>query len=179
MRRPSAIPSGSCSQGPLGLAVALNRGIAEIDRPLVAMNDADDLWTPGKLGLQLAALEADPDLDAVFGHGREFASPDLDGAERAALRVREGPSPFRAKGTMLARRELFDRAGPFDPTWRVGDFVDWYARAEEAGMRSLMLDEVLVLRRVHKTNMTRDGAAQLDYARVARAALQRRREATG
>ena len=167
LRRPAA-----------GIAAATNAGLEAVNGKLVAFVDGDDLWAPGKLELQLGALDADPELDAVFGCVREFFSPELDDAERERIVLREGNHPTRVRGSMLARRELFDRVGPFEEALRVGEFVDWHDRAERLGMRSRMLDEVVLHRRLHATNHGRRAdASRLDYVRVARAALQRRRAA--
>lgn len=160
-----------------GVSVAINRGIAETSSPLLAMLDADDLWPAEKLEVQAAKLVALPQLDAVFGFARNFASPEMSDEEAAKIRFDPEPGPFRAKGTMLIRRAAFDRIGPFDTRWRVGDFVDWHARAEEAGFATEMVEEVVLLRRVHASNFTRvTRDAHIDYVRVAREALKRRRE---
>ncbi|MET8157235.1 glycosyltransferase family 2 protein [Sphaerisporangium sp. NPDC005289] len=46
-----------------GLPGARNTGIAALDTDLVAFCDDDDVWLPGKLTAQLAALDADPDAE--------------------------------------------------------------------------------------------------------------------
>jgi glycosyltransferase involved in cell wall biosynthesis len=154
-------------QAPAGTAAALNRGIGLARGPFLAFLDADDLWTPRKLELQVAALARDPGLDIVFGHVRQF---------RDLVSAPAEPQPGLSKGTMVVRRESFERVGAFDTAWRVGDFVDWYARAEDRGLVSTMLPDVVMLRRLHAGNSTlRDSGALVDYARVARAALERRR----
>ena len=164
------------SQPPAGIAAAVNRGIAATSAPLVAMLDADDLWVEGKLAVQRAALNRDAGLDLVFGHASEFLSPDLTEEQRAGLTV-HASQPFRAKGTMLARRSALDRVGPFDEDLVTGDFVDWYARAVDAGLESLMLDRVVLRRRLHGSNHGRlRPDHSKDYVRVIRRALARRRE---
>lgn len=65
-----------------GSAVALNRGVEVVDTEFpqaefLAFLDADDLWEPGKTAAQLARFEQDPALEAVFGHVRQFYSPDV------------------------------------------------------------------------------------------------------
>src|ERR1700759_16151 len=69
-----------------GNGAARNRAVEEASGQLYAFLDADDRFTPGKLRRQKAALDADPGLDMVFGHVREFLSPDLDEEVRASLR---------------------------------------------------------------------------------------------
>ncbi len=159
-----------------GIAAAVNAGIAAAGGEFVGFIDADDLWAPAKLERQSAALAEDPRLDAVFGLAREFYSPDLPAAERERIVLRAGEHPTRMRGTMLARRELLDRVGPLDESLTVGEFVDWHSRAEGLGMRSAMLEELVLHRRLHATNQgRRASASQIDYVRVARAALRRRR----
>jgi GT2 family glycosyltransferase len=55
-----------------GIARALERGRAACDAEVVARMDADDVAHPRRLALQLAALHADPSLDAVGGRVRLF-----------------------------------------------------------------------------------------------------------
>lgn len=165
-------------QPPRGISAAVNRGVSETTAPLVAMLDADDLWTTDKLAAQTEAFERDPALELVFGHAEEFVSPDLAAVKRAALRPRP-PAPFRAKGTMLARRAAFERVGEFDTELTMGDFVDWCSRADDAGLRSLMLERVVLRRRLHGDNHGRLNSDRMsDYAAIARRHLQRQREAS-
>ena len=56
-----------------GQAIARNRGFAESTGDLIAFLDADDVWMPEKLALQVAALDSDPPFDCVFGLAVEFA----------------------------------------------------------------------------------------------------------
>jgi hypothetical protein len=88
--------------------------------------------------------------------------------------------PGISTGTLLIRRHAFDRVGPFDPRWAFGEFMVWYARATEAGVRATVLPEVLMLRRLHTQHTgARLRAEGLDYVRIAREALRRRRESGG
>ncbi len=163
-----------------GLAAALNQGVELARGAFLSFLDADDLWIPGKLALQVAAFEREPQLDLVFAHVRQFHSPELTAAERAAIVCPERPMRGISTGTLLIRRDAFDRVGPFDTDWMIGEFMDWYARATEAGLRATVLPEVVMLRRLH-AHHTRAGARAegLDYARIARAALRRRRGSKG
>lgn len=144
---------------------------------LFAFMDADDLSSPDRLALQRAALASEPDVDAVFGHGRDFVSPELTPAEKARVRPPQpGPAPWVSVTLMLIRREAFERVGPFSETLRVGVTVDWLARAIDAGLKTVILPELILERRLHLTNNgIRERAAKSQYVSVVKAALDRRR----
>jgi glycosyltransferase involved in cell wall biosynthesis len=159
-----------------GVAAARNLGANFAEGVVLAFLDADDLWTEGKLSLQMAALREDEALDMVFGHVSQFYSPDLDPALREQIAYAREVMPAYISGAMLIRRESFFRAGLFASEWRVGEFIDWYLRAQEKGLRTLMLADVVLLRRLHASNMgIRERGSRADYARILKAAMDRRR----
>jgi glycosyltransferase involved in cell wall biosynthesis len=162
-----------------GVGAAVNSGLEIADGDLVAFLDADDVWTPRKLERQRAVLGAEPETDMVFGRVEQFISPDLTPEERAELRPPVGSLPGKVKGTMLIRRPAFERVGPFDTSWKIADFVDWYTRAHGLGLRERMLGEVLLRRRLHRTNSGRiNRLARDEYAKVVAIARRRRRSGT-
>lgn len=59
-----------------GVCTARNAGLARARGEFVAMLDSDDLWLPGKLGLQIATLRRHPELSLVFS---DMAAVDPDG----------------------------------------------------------------------------------------------------
>jgi glycosyltransferase involved in cell wall biosynthesis len=160
-----------------GNGSARNHAVRLASGDLFAFLDADDRFLPGKLERQYEVLDGDADLDAVFGHVREFVSPELTEAERASVRPPAGePLPWTAPNLMLIRRESFARVGPFSEDVKVGVTVDWYARAMEAGLRSAILPEVVLERRLHLTNNgLRERDSRQQYLHVLKASLDRRR----
>jgi glycosyltransferase involved in cell wall biosynthesis len=159
-----------------GIGRARNRAVELAQGDYLAFLDADDRFVPTKLEQQVAAVESDPELDMVFGYIREFISPDLPPETQAAMRQPVPASPWMAPNVMLVRREAFERVGPFATDLRVGEGVDWYARASEAGLKGLTLDEVVVERRLHGQNTgLRERHSHSDYLQVVRSALLRRR----
>lgn len=155
-----------------GTAVARNRGVTLARGSFLAFLDADDVWVADKLARQLAAFRDTPDLDMVFGHVRQFYSREGQLDDSPA-----GTMPGYSAIAMLIKRESFQQAGPFDTRWQVGEFIDWYAKAMDAGLRSRMLPDVVALRRIHATNQgITQRPARTDYARILKAALDRRRQ---
>ena len=165
------------SQQRAGSGAARNHGVGVSSGEFIAFLDADDRFAPGKLAAQLERFFAEPAPDAVFGHVREFISPELDAEAAAAVRAPSEPGPSHLLGAMLIRREVFERVGPFSVDLKLRQGVDWYARAVDAGLRETMLDRVVLERRLHTTNSgLREAGTQDQYMLSAiRAALDRRR----
>lgn len=159
-----------------GIAEARNAGLERARGAFVAFMDADDIWKAGKLSAQMASFAADPSLDISFTHTQCFLSPDLPDEVRLLRYCPPDPMPGLFSATALAKRSSFDRVGRFDSRFRVGEFIDWFARAKDAQLRYSLLPEVFHLRRIHGTNTgVTARASRVDYATIAREALMRRR----
>lgn len=157
-----------------GPGAATTRGMIMVETPFVAMLDADDLWLPDKAAGQLARLEEEPDLDAVFGEMRLFS--DTPGDLRQDRVV-----PGWVRSTVMMRRALFGRTGPMiDPPGRRGETVDWIARARAVGGRLCHPEGVVALRRIRPGSLSsgRDAVRDRGYLHAARAAILRRRAAS-
>jgi glycosyltransferase involved in cell wall biosynthesis len=159
-----------------GLSAALNRGVEVAQGSFFSFLDSDDLWMKDKLTHQMKVFENNPDLDIVFGQIKQFFSPELDENQRKGIRIPTEVIRGIFKGSMLIKRDSFFRVGKFDTRWKVGDFVCWYLRAVEKSLKSVVLDEIVVLRRIHMNNMgIRQQESRNDYVRILKASLDRRR----
>lgn len=113
-----------------GLAVARNRGINHATGDFIAFLDADDLWTPDKLELQLEALQKKPEAGVAYSwtyfmeeKGKYFHTDRplfFEGNVFANLLTNN----FIASGSNpLIRRQAIESVGEFDPL--VSGAADW------------------------------------------------------
>ena len=163
-----------------GPAVARNFGVETASGPYLAFIDADDLWLPDKLARQVDYLSSHPEVDMVFGMIRHFYSPETDGDFRKQYACPEAIVPGIHPGAMLLKKEAFLRVGPFDGALKMGEFIEWQARAKALQLASHVLPELVMLRRVHPSNygITHKDLRK-DYLTIVRGMLARKKEADG
>jgi glycosyltransferase involved in cell wall biosynthesis len=168
------------SQPASGIGAARNRGVEAVRGELLTFLDGDDVWPRDRLERQLSAFARRPAPDVVFGHVRQFVSPDLDETDRAGLVCPAEAQPAVLANTMLLPRSVWERVGPFSTEAVRSEFLDWLLRARELALREVILDDVVLLRRLHAFNHGRvrqDSAGE--YAVTLKRALDRRRAREG
>ena len=165
-------------QANAGTSAAINHAVELSTGDYLTILGADDRCMPEALDRLLGAFARDPELDVVFGHVHEFLDPGLDPEVRDRLRPPADRILGRLPNTMLVTREAFFRIRPFSVDYALGEGLDWFARATEAGLKSTALEEVLWERRLHGRNLgLREAGRATDYPRLLKAALDRRRAA--
>ncbi|MFD1720154.1 glycosyltransferase family 2 protein [Amnibacterium endophyticum] len=103
-----------------GVSAARNTGIGLARGRWIALLDADDVWLPDKLEVQLAFAADDPRLDLIGAWFVEQFGERL-GAVREEL---WWPS------ALLVKREVFDDL-LFDPCWRTSELPEFFSRFDE------------------------------------------------
>ncbi|MCX6624538.1 MAG: glycosyltransferase family A protein [Acidobacteria bacterium] len=160
-----------------GAGAARNTGAGAAAGDFLAFLDADDVWSPDKLSRQLARFTARPELDLVFTNVRSFLSPDLAAEEQQRIVCPSQPMPGLIPSSLLVRRSSFERCGPFPEDLRVGELIPWLGRAGDLGLRSEVMADVLVERRLHNRNLGRmAGDRRQDYLSAVKQMLDRRRQ---
>lgn len=148
-----------------GPSRARNVGWEQATQPWIAFLDADDTWGARKLELQMAALEADPEI-ALLGHrmvvrARGTPVPEVAGPVRTRIVGRRTMllhNPFPTASVVL-RRDLPFR---FDEAFRRSeDFLLW-AQVLLSGHRCARIEHVLAIwnrRAAGSTGLSDDFAA--------------------
>lgn len=156
-----------------GAASARNKGLKETEGDLVLLLDADDILTDGALNAMYNAL-ADG-VDAVFAMARDFVSCELTDAQKAQLKPRPSAYGGVLPGCSLIRRSVFDRIGLFDDTMKSGETVAWLLKLRDAGIKTVQIPDITLMRRLHLTNTGRLHQKQemSDYAALLRKRMKR------
>ena len=160
-----------------GTSSALNNGLRKVTGNFIAFNDADDLWEKNKLEKQIQKLNDDKTIDVIFSYHKRFYSNKHGQITESELADSKRILPAHFKGSLLIRKESFFKVGLFDESIVMGDFLDWYRRAEDLGIKMEMLKEVLYYRRIHDANSSLMNKANInDYVKIMKASIDRRRK---
>jgi alpha-1,6-rhamnosyltransferase len=153
-----------------GPAAARNAAIAASRGEFVAVFDADDLWPAERLSLQVAHLQAHPELGCVLGR-QEWLNPPPWLTRDAVYGELDG-IPANAG---MVRRSVLDELGGFDPAFRAGGDTDLLVRMREHGIAWEVMPDVVLRRRFHGANLSAEHTASAWLIRSLRGKLARER----
>ncbi|HLX29129.1 MAG TPA: glycosyltransferase [Casimicrobiaceae bacterium] len=159
-----------------GLSSARNRGIAQLQHPVIAFTDDDCLVAADWLSAITAAFDAHPDVAIVGGKVEPASAIEArvstrmhDAFERVA--TAERVLSLMSGCNMAFRREVFVRVGTFDPGFGKGrpigsgEDLDIMYRALRAGLAIVYTPDVVVRHAHGRDNSDAVAAVGRDYVR--------------
>lgn len=154
------------SQENRGMSRSRNRGANEVDSEFIALLDADDLWHPEKLRLQLQALQERPDFDFCYtgfhfwpgdprpGYFQEPRSGRIDESLSGWIYPHLILDNHALPSSVIWRRSAWDRMGGFLTDNQQTDDWEYLVRASTQH-RFVRLAESFVLYRQHPVSLSR------------------------
>jgi len=147
-----------------GLSGARNTAIRAAKGKYVALLDADDIWEPDYLAVQLDYLRQHPECDLVSCNARFFGDETYGGKEYMKVFPSRGPVSFESLVTrkcnlfvsVTARREAVVNAGLFDEGLRSCEDYDMWLRLAARGAHMGYHDKVLARYRRRESSLSAD-----------------------
>ena len=137
-----------------GVPAAKNLGIKEATSEYISFLDADDIWLPNKLLMQMKVLNDDPSIDIVTGYVEQFISPEVDPLIKKKYASKTEPIRGYISGAILVRRCIFEKAGLFPEDDQIGETIRWFSSILAKDFNIYVLPDIVTRRRIHGNNMS-------------------------
>lgn len=159
-----------------GHATARNTGIGAARGEYIAFLDADDIWLPDKLNIQISYLIQNPLVGYVISRMHAILET---GAEWPVSLNRnhylEDPPCF-LPSSLVVRKIVMGKIGLFDSHYRIANDCDWFFRAKDAGVLMAIIPQVLVHRRIHLSNQSHEKSVTSETFAAVRDSIKRKRQ---
>lgn len=142
-----------------GVSAARNHGVIVAKGDYIAFIDADDLWHPDKLTLQIAFLEANLDCPIAYSNRETFADSKelifseniVDAFEKQVLFLTLLKHNHIHCSSVVVRKQALIKIGLFDTMLAASEDSDLWIRAANLGKFGY-INSVLSFYRRHDTN---------------------------
>jgi len=165
-----------------GLIASLNRMLDEAHAPLVARMDSDDVSRPERFAVQLAWMQAHPDIavlgtntDELDADGAFFPCSDFHPEHPADIRERLMAASAMCHPSVMMRRDVIRSLGGYRAAFRHCEDYDLWLRVSERHDLYNLPDRLFLYRRSPDQVSEKHILVQAIGAACARYAAQQRR----
>ncbi len=135
-----------------GVAATRNFGLEKARGDFIAFIDQDDWWHPDKLKQQLEVLRKQPEIGYTLTLMENRLVDEVQKPGWLRDEQLEKAQVGLLPSSLVAHRRVFDTLGGFDENLVNASDLDWFVRADKAGIRRKIINQVLLTRTIHAAN---------------------------
>ena len=151
------------SQEGKGLFDAWNEGIRSASGNYIAFLDSDDYWEPNTLKMHMNSFIAKPDLLGSVGHVNFFLQKNENPPAEFKMSLLNGSHLAYMPGCFVGKKNIVEKIGFFETKWQVASDILWFTKIKEMKKYIMILDKVVLNKRVHNKNISYSAAKSVTY----------------
>ena len=154
----------------------MNTGLLESNGEYISFLDSDDLLVPEKLSKHIEFLEEHQGVDIIMSKVKNFKDPSFGRNVFPTFKIDESENQLFATATI--RKSVFEKVGTFDTSYIHAKEIDWLFRAKENGVTIEIEQSIVLLRRLHDSNMSYNVKAKSsEFMNAVRSSIIRKKRA--
>jgi len=155
-----------------GVSAARNSGIDLSTGSILTFLDHDDLMLPDSLKNRIDFLIQNPHIQCLIAKHESFQ--DKAAGNQKWIKPDEFDAAHFGFGYLMVRRSFFEIVGKFNPEITMCENIDLLIRAQKMGVHFTKFPEVVVKKRVHAANVSRNvDSAQLSLLRIIQTSIHK------
>ena len=148
-----------------GLFDAWNEGITSSSGEYIALLDSDDFWEKDALFEHMNALLSEPNLLGSVGRMNFLLEKGQTPPAEFKMSLLNESHLAYMPGCFVGKKEIFDKLGLFETHWKIASDIVWFAKVKELQDGIVLLNSVVLNKRVHNKNLSYSAAKSDTYSK--------------